>query len=192
MEILNLKFGPAIGLLGILPLISIGWSFFPGEDIKRVRVCGHSSPFRMAFRLSLQAWCSSFQVLLSLKDVDDFHLRSVGRALEYMIREYRDCLELVERHSSLDTRRVEDLRVEDRRESVRVEESVAEKKSCLPPPRKKSRKSKVCSSGFSSLPSTSDVALAPPESESVEVLPPPPSSSGGEYSTIDELLKSLG
>ena len=141
----------------------------------------------MAFRLSLQAWCSSFQVLLSLKDVDDFHLRSVGRALEYMIREYRDCLELVERQSSLDSRRVEDLRVEDRRESVVVEESLGEKKSCLPPPRKKSRKSKVCSSGFSA-----DVALAPPPPESVEVLPPPPSSSGGEYNTIDELLKSLG
>ena len=143
----------------------------------------------MAFRLSLQAWCSSFQVLLSLRDVDDFHLRSVGRALEYMIREYRDCLELVERQSSLDIRRADDPRIEDRRESVRVEESVAEKKSSLPPPRKKSRKNKVCPPVFSS-----EVALVPPESEGVEVLPvvPPSSSAGGEYGTIDELLKSLG
>ena len=154
----------------------------------------------MAFRLSLQAWCSSFQVLLSMRDVDDFHLRSVGRALEYMIREYRDCLELVERQHSFDIRRVEDRRaddprIEDRRESVRVEESVAEKKSSLPPPRKKSRKTKVtiCPTGFSSLPSSSEVALGPPESEGVEVLPgvPPSSSSGGEFGTIDDLLKSL-
>ena len=62
---------------------------------------------------------------------------------------------------------------------------------------KKSRKTKVSvcpSGGFSSLSSTSDVAVAPPESEGVEVLPSVPASfsGGGEYSTIDDLLKSLG
>ena len=76
-----------------------------------------------------------------------------------------------------------------------MEESVAEKKSSLAPPRKKSRKTKVSVSlsGFSSLSSSSEVALAPPESEGAEVLPgvPPSSSGGGEYSTIDDLLKSL-
>ena len=106
-----------------------------------------------------------------MKDVDDFHLRSVGRALEYMIREYRDYLESVEReHSSsircVEDRRSEDHRVEDRRESVPVEEPVAANSS-LPPPHKRSRKTKVSvcpTGGFSALSSSSDIAVAPPMS----------------------------
>ena len=62
----------------------------------------------------------------------------------------------MEREHSFAVRRVEDCRsedhrIEDCRESVRVEEPIVEKKSSLPPPCKKSRKTKVsvCPSGLS-------------------------------------------
>ena len=133
---------------------------------------------RMAYPVCLTAFCSSFHSLVGLRGLDSGQLQTLGRVLDHMLREYRDCL-------------------------CRFRgEEIADKKPASA--RKRSRRSKpveVVAPVPAPIPATPPVPSVPVNAPS-SCSPSGPMDSesdwskddpicGEEYSAIDDLLKSL-
>ena len=129
----------------------------------------------MAFSIALTAWCSTYQTVMS-RDVEPVHLAAAGRALECMVRDYKERVRIhreEEQRLQIEEQRHFD-RVKRQDKEKRREDKRRDEKKLTALPKKKSKKSKSCASfPQPSLPtacSTQPQVPAPMECDSVGVV----------------------